>query len=98
MTPILRQGPGKSFGELAVQKVMYDQDLSRPKQRAATVFSRTDCKLAVINRDEYQRIFDNLDRRKTSKLLDFFKQVPFLKMLPKKVLSTLHLSLTRKRF
>ena len=41
---------------------------------------------------------DNIDRRKVEKLREFFKQIPFLKILPRSVLNTLHLSLTRKRY
>ena len=51
-----------------------------------------------MSKQDYQSVLDNIDRRKVDKLREFFKQIPFLKILPRSLLNTLHLSLTRKRY
>ena len=51
-----------------------------------------------MSKADYQSVLDNIDRRKVDRLRAFFRQIPFLSLLPRSVLSTLHLSLTRKRF
>ena len=58
----------------------------------------TPCKFLVMHKKDYQRVLDNIDRRKVDKLKEFFRQIPFLKALPRSTLQTLHLSLTRKRY
>ena len=73
MNPILKLGPGKSFGELAVQKHVSAKKAHLAKARAATVVCRTDCKFAVMGKEDYQSVLDNIDRRKVDKLRDFFK-------------------------
>lgn len=98
MIPILMLGPGKSFGELAVQKEVNVKIAHKPKPRAASVICRTDCKFAVMQKSDYQSVLDNIDRRKVEKLKEFFANIPFLKMLPRSVLSTLHLSLAKKKY
>ena len=52
MVPILLLGPGKSFGELAIQKDNF-KSTGRDKTRLATVLCRTDCKFAVMNKADY---------------------------------------------
>ena len=96
MIPILHLGPGKSFGELAVQKEM---NINRMKKaRAASVLCRTKCKFAVMQKADYQSVLDNIDRRQADKLKDFFRQIPFLRNLPRKELNMLHLSLIKKNY
>ena len=51
-----------------------------------------------MSKEDYQSVLDNIDRRKVDKMREFFKQIPFLKILPRSLLNTLHLSLTRKRY
>jgi len=42
-------------------------------------------------------VLDNVDRRKVERIKAFFLQIPFFNPLPRSMLNTLHLSLTRKR-
>ena len=51
-----------------------------------------------MSKEDYQSVLDNIDRRKVDKMREFFKQIPFLKIFPRSLLNTLHLSLTRKRY
>ena len=51
-----------------------------------------------MSKKDYQRVLDNIDRRKVEKLRNFLKQIPFFKDLPRGDMNKLHLSLTRKRF
>ena len=73
MVPVLWLGPGKSFGELAVQKDASAKLNARAKVRQATVLCRTDCKFAVMSKADYQSVLDNIDRRRVEALKDFFK-------------------------
>ena len=41
---------------------------------------------------------DALDRRKVDKLREFFRQIPFLSVLPRRLMTNLHLSMTKKRY
>ena len=43
-------------------------------------------------------MLDNVDRRKVEKLKDFLRNIPFLSGLPRGVMNTLHLSLTKKKY
>ena len=98
MQPVLLLGSGKSFGELAVQKEQNVKIAHLAKARKATVLCRTDCKFAVMSKSDYQSVLDNIDRRKVDKLRDFFKQIPFLRLLPRSMLNTLHLCLNKRRY
>ena len=73
MVPVLRLGPGKSFGELAVQKEINVKIAHKAKARAASVICRKDCRFAVMKKEDYQSVLDNIDRRKVDKLKEFFK-------------------------
>jgi len=53
MTPILRLGQGKSFGELAVQKEQNERIAHLAKPRAASVVCRRRCKFAVMGKADY---------------------------------------------
>lgn len=96
MVPVLLLGPGKSFGELGVQKDKAKNP--REKTRVATVLCRTDCKFAVMNKADYQSVLNNLDQRRIEKMKEFFRQIPFLKLLPRSALNMLHLSLRKRKF
>lgn len=48
-----------------------------------------------MQKRDYQQVLDNIDRRKIEKLKEFFKQIPLLKLLPRNVINTLHLSVTK---
>lgn len=85
-TPILKLGPGNSFGELAVQKEVNVKIAHKAKARAASVTCLTPCKFLVMQKKDYQRVLDNIDRRKVDKLKAFFRQIPFLKALPRSTL------------
>ena len=50
MNPVLKLGPGKSFGELAAQKEVNVKIAHKKKPRAATVLCLTDCKFAVMSK------------------------------------------------
>lgn len=98
MVPILKLGPGNSFGELAVQKELNTKLALRDKVRAASVLCRTDCKFAVMSKKEYQRVLDNIDRRKVEKLRNFLTNIPFFKDLPRNDMNKLHLSITKHKY
>lgn len=51
-----------------------------------------------MSKSDYQSVLDNIDRRKVDKLREFFKQIPFINILPRSVLNTLHLSLVKKKY
>lgn len=40
----------------------------------------------------------NLELRRIERLKEFFKQIPFLNLLPRAVLNTLHLSLRKRQY
>ena len=72
MMPVLLLGPGKSFGELAMQKEK-SKKIERDKTRLATVLCRTDCKFAVMKKADYQNVLMNLELRRIERLKEFFK-------------------------
>ena len=51
MVPVVMLGPGKSFGELAMQKDK--TKIAQDVKRKATVLCRTNCKFAVMKKDDY---------------------------------------------
>lgn len=97
MVPVLLLGPGKSFGELGVQKDK-NQKITRDKTRIATVLCRTNCKFAVMSKADYQSVLGNLELRRIERLKEFFRQIPFLKLLPRSALNVLHLSLRKRTY
>jgi len=64
-------GEGKGFGELSLKRDRLDK-------RAATIQCLQECHLAVISKDSYQKVVQKIDQRKMRKLIDFFKNIPFL--------------------
>ena len=52
----------------------------------------------VMSKTDYQSVLDNIDRRKVEKLKEFFKQIPFLRVLPNKILNTVHYSTEKKSY
>ena len=52
MIPVSHIGPGKSFGELAVQKDQ-SKKFHKGKKRKASILCLTDCKFAVMNKKDY---------------------------------------------
>ena len=96
MLPVLRLGQGKGFGELAVQRDDRPAGGSKPKPRQATVLAVSDCTFAVMSKADYQKVLDNIDRRRTEAIKDFLWQIPLMKGLPRSVFKNLHLSVTRK--
>ena len=95
--PILLLGPGKSFGELAIMKESKKLML-KSRSRQASVLCRTKCKFAVMSKNSYQSVLDNVDRRKVERLKDFFRSNPFLCKLPRATINTLHLSVKQKTY
>ena len=51
-----------------------------------------------MSKMDYQSILDNIDRRKVERLREFFKQIPFLRSLPRQIINTIHKSLEQKVF
>ena len=96
MVPVLMLGQGKSFGELAMQKDK--TKIAQDVKRKATVLCRTDCKFAVMKKADYQSVLLNVEQRRIEKLKEFFKQIPFLRLLPRSALNHLHLSLRKTTF
>lgn len=76
---------GKGFGELALQRDKLDR-------RAATIKCEKHCYLAVINKEDYQKVVSKIDQRKLRKLIDFFKSIPFLSKNSKTYLTRLNYS------
>ena len=68
---------------------------NKPKPRAASVICRKKTLFAVMSKRDYQSVLDNIDRRKVEKQKEFFMQIPFFKDLPRSVLNTMHLSMTK---
>ena len=66
MVPSMLIGPGRSFGELAVQKSSSNK-IKATRTRQATILCRTDCKFAVLTQADYQAMLDNVDRRRLDK-------------------------------
>lgn len=66
--------------------------------RQASVVCRTKCKFAVMKKEDYQSVLNNIDRRKIDKLKDFFRQILLFRDLPRQILNTLHLSITSHTF
>ena len=93
MIPSLLVGAGRSFGELALRKD--DVRVKKALARAASVLCRTNCKFAVMNKADYQSVLEIHDRRRVDYLKQFFKQIPFLALLPRKEINTLHLHTIR---
>ena len=63
---------GKDFGELA---------LINKEPRAATIKCLTNCYLAVLEEDDYQRVLKKAHQRAETKKIEFLSQLPFLKHL-----------------
>ena len=49
-----------------------------------------------MNKVDYQNVLDHIDRKKLEKVKDFFREIPFLKYLPKASFKSLHLSMQKK--
>ena len=45
---------------------------------------------------DYQKVLDNVDRRRTEAVKTFLSQIPLMKGLPRGVFKNLHLSVARK--
>jgi hypothetical protein len=82
---------GKGFGELALKREKLDR-------RAATIQCLTDCHLAAISKESYQRVVQKIDQRKMRKLIDFFKNIPFLSKNSQTYLIKLHYNFEQRNF
>jgi len=76
---------GKGFGELALKK-------ERLMPRAATIKCIGNCHLAVMSKEDYNKVLAKIEARKLRKLIDFFKNIPFLSKNSKTYLTKLHYS------
>lgn len=61
-------GAGRSFGELAL--------LSPHNTRAATIRASTNCYFAVLNKDDYQKVYGEHQEKILNRKIDFFKSMP----------------------
>ena len=66
---IVKLGPGKSFGELALVK---------SGTRAARITWVEDCKFAVINKELYQKVLSKIDEQNKENKIKFLRQIPFI--------------------
>ena len=60
--------PGESFGELAL--------ISRLNKRAATIRAASDCCFAVLEKDDYQKIYGRYQEKILNMKIDFLKEIP----------------------
>ena len=64
-TEVLVYKDGDSFGELA---------LIEKHPRAASIFTKTECHVAVLEKNDYNRILANLMKKRRNELIDFLKK------------------------
>lgn len=67
-------GPGASFGEVAIMG-------KNMATRNATIFCKSDCVFAVLDKDNFQRIIGEHQKRITHKKMNFLKKVAIFKEL-----------------
>lgn len=79
MIPISHIGTGKTFGELALQ--INKENPNRVVSRAATITCITNCKFATMSKTNYQTILDRIDQKNTEKIIEFLREIPYLKYL-----------------
>ncbi|CDW90548.1 UNKNOWN [Stylonychia lemnae] len=80
---------GSAFGELA---------LISNKARSATIKTLTETHLLVLNRKDFERVLRRQEEASISKLVDFFKSIPFFKNWTKNALSKLTYFFHRETF
>jgi CRP-like cAMP-binding protein len=66
---VVRLGDGSTFGELA---------LLNSKPRAATINCVVDSTFGVLNKHDYKKIIEKVQRRENEKKLKFFQCVPMI--------------------
>ena len=72
---LMRLGSGQSFGELA---------LITSKPRSANIVCLEECHLAVMHKEDYERVLQKIELKVQTMKQDFLHQVPFLKRWSKK--------------
>ena len=74
------RGPGQFFGELALRT-------GESCKRAATIRTVKDSIFAVIDKKNYQNCLERIENKKNEESVNYYKRIPFMKPLSKKVLS-----------
>ena len=89
MVVLASLGPGKTFGELALLR----NKVSPGKQvrRAATIIATTDTILAVIDKHDYGIVLDHIEEKNQDGIVQFFRQIGFMNVLPYRMVRALHL-------
>jgi hypothetical protein len=62
---VVKMREGTGFGELALQK-------ERMIPRAATIICDMNCDMAVMSKQNYQKVLQRIEQRNQNKLLSFF--------------------------
>lgn len=91
MTKINEIGEGKSFGEAALTS-------KKPCMRNATVYTKTDCYFAVLDKENFQRIINQHINLEVLSRITFVKPIEMFGVLPETALQTLVYSMQPARF
>ena len=89
--PINSLAEGSSFGEVSLMG-------KEASLRNATIFCKTDCCFAVLDKNNFQRIIGEHTQRELTYKIGILKQVPIFGALPDRALKTLLYFLVPKKF
>lgn len=82
---------GASFGEAALTS-------NRPSLRNATIFTKTDCYFAVLDKDSFRRIISQSVNLEVIGRLDLVRSISMFEVLPDVTLQTLVYSMVNERY
>jgi CRP-like cAMP-binding protein len=88
--------PGQTFGELALQYNPLKPD--KVELRKATIKALTPCVFAIMNKKDYRAVLEKIDAKNNESLMDFFRQIPFMKVLSNKVMKEIKLYVETSRY
>lgn len=94
MVPAIWLGPGRGFGELALQ-----QDPDNPNKtipRAASIYSLTKCDFATMKKKDYQLVLQKIDQKNLDTQIKFLQSIPFFKPLKRSRLKELFLLMIKR--
>ena len=80
---------GSSFGELA---------LISSKPRAATIRCKTDCYFAVLEKEDYNKIYGEIQEKILNEKIDFFKSLPIFQEWTRASIAKLTYFFTEKEY